>query len=175
MKRNFIYVFILFLILNVQLNAMAKRPSLKEEKPKASTLTQKIGVNEYDYALDFTLPDLNGKNITISDYKGKTNVLLVFFATWCPPCIREIPELNRISSEISKDELRIIAVNVEGKDVLSKLRGFSKKHNIVYDVVIDTEREISRKYNILGIPTNILVDRDGVIRYRGHGLPENLH
>ncbi|MDD5084968.1 MAG: TlpA disulfide reductase family protein [Candidatus Omnitrophica bacterium] len=121
---------------------------------------------------DFSLMDTDGKAITMSSFKGKSPILIVFFATWCPPCRREVPELIKIYDKYSKRGLRILAVNIQ--ETPDRVKGFMDKEGINYLVLIDSTGQIAKQYGITGIPTAILIDKKGDVKYRGHSLPDKI-
>lgn len=133
-----------------------------------------LGINKGDIAPDFILETLSGEKHSLSDYKGKQNVLLVFWASWCPPCMREIPDLIEIENKYSDKGLKILAVNVTTSDRLSKVKSTIKQKKINYTVLLDQTGEIATTYQVRGIPTNIIVDKEGVIKYRSYAIPHDI-
>jgi thiol-disulfide isomerase/thioredoxin len=118
-----------------------------------------VGVEVGKSAPDFELTDLNGDSVQLSDYRGQ-KVFLNFWASWCPPCRAEMPDVQRLYEEDFED-FRIIAVNVgENKAVASE---FIMKNNLDFEVILDNEKEVSREYLVRGIPTSYFLDENGVI------------
>lgn len=120
-------------------------------------------------APEFSLNDLNGKSVSLKDFEGNKAVLLVFWATWCPYCVQEIPELKKVNSEYKTKGLEIIAVDIRESSAL--VSNFAKKQGIDYTIVIDTDGSVSKNYNVVGIPTNVLIDKKGVILYNANPMP----
>lgn len=120
-------------------------------------------------APEFSLNDINGKQVNLKDFKANKAVLLVFWATWCPYCVQEIPELKKINSEYKDKSLEIIAVDI--KENPAAVSNFAKKQAIDYVVVIDVDGSVSKSYNVLGIPTNVVIDKDGFIRHNENAMP----
>lgn len=113
-------------------------------------------------APDFTLPDMNGKKVSLSEFRGKA-IILNFWATWCPPCRREIPSFNEIYKNRAQGfEIIGIALDVGGLDAIKK---GMKKHKLSIDyIVLVGDQEISEKYgNIDAIPTTFILDQEGNI------------
>ncbi|MDR0706508.1 MAG: redoxin domain-containing protein [Treponema sp.] len=108
----------------------------------------------------FTADAPLGRLRKLSDYRGKP-VALHFWATWCGPCIRELPLIADLT-ESKADELTVLAVNCAEMD--RTVSSFLSKRNIRLNLVMDTDRKISRLYNINAIPQTFMIDKDGVIR-----------
>ncbi|MCG2769448.1 MAG: TlpA family protein disulfide reductase [Anaerolineae bacterium] len=125
-------------------------------KPAASDIP-KVGA----IAPDFTLPDLNGDEVQLSDYRGKV-LLLNFWATWCPPCQQEIPMFIEVYEELKGDDFVILAVSMgEGKD---KVSSFVSQKGMSFPVLLDSSRDVARRYLVRAIPTSVMIDRDGVVQ-----------
>jgi peroxiredoxin len=119
---------------------------------------------------DFTLPDLTGNPVHLADFRGKT-VILDFWATWCPPCIFQVPELNRFwaAHKDSGDVMVIgVAVDVEGAEIVSP---WAEEQGVAYPLVIGSE-EVARDFGAVGFPTLVIVRPDGQIDSLHVGLIE---
>ncbi|MHC4884935.1 MAG: peroxiredoxin family protein [Planctomycetota bacterium] len=120
-------------------------------------------------ALDFTLETHDGKKLTLSKLKGKRGVVLVFFATWCPGCMMEVPHVKKLV-EASRDKgLLVYGVNVQ--QPLRIVEKFMKEKAVNYRILLDKDAAVTKKYNVQGIPLILGIDKGGTIRYREHGLP----
>lgn len=112
-------------------------------------------------APDFILTDLEGNTVALSDFRGKV-VFINFWATWCPPCRAEMPEIEAIHQEYKGQGVVVIGVDLmETEDEVLQLvqrGGFS------WTFVIDTTGEVGRSYGVTAIPTSFFLDKDGVIR-----------
>ena len=121
-------------------------------------------------ASSFTLTSLEGKTVSLSDFKGKV-VLLNFWATWCPPCRAEIPDLIALQKEYGKRGLVILGISVDQGGV-EGVRSFVNTAGINY-TVLSANRTVVKAYGpIRGIPTSFLVDREGNIADRFSGYRE---
>ena len=137
-----------------------------DEKESSQQVQKKE--NEFPIAPDFTLNDLDGKTIKLSDYKGKV-VILDFWATWCGPCRRGIPEFIELQSEYGEDKLVILGISVDQGD-LSVVPKFAESYGINYPVLY-ANQDIQRKYGpIRSIPTAFIIDKDGKARDMVVGL-----
>ena len=117
-------------------------------------------------AIDFKLKDFNGKEVSLSDYKGK-KIFLNFWASWCPPCIAEMPEMEELYQETKDSDLVILAVNLsEGTSPIQKFMD-SNKYN--FQVLFDTDNVVASKYQIVSIPTSFFIDKEGNIAYKHIG------
>ncbi len=120
-------------------------------------------------APDFTLSSLTGESYTLSENLGKQPILVVFFATWCPPCAKEIPSLIQLRNKYKEEDLQIIAIDLnEDKGVVSH---FAEQMKINYTVLLDTGGEVGSLYNVRAIPTNLVFDGNGKLDYSGVHLP----
>jgi peroxiredoxin len=110
-------------------------------------------------APDFTLTDIDGNSVTLSDYQGKV-VLLDFFATWCQPCMNEIPNLKTIRDQF-QTELVILSISVDPTtDTVAKLQSFRNSYNVTWEVLRDT-KNVYTTYSVTAIPTIYIIDKDG--------------
>ena len=122
-------------------------------------------------AMDFTLPDLAGNSVHLADFRGKT-VILDFWATWCPPCIFQVPELNKFwaAHKDAGDVMVIgVAVDVEGAEIVSP---WAEEQGIAYPIAIGSE-ELARDFGAVGFPTLVIVKPDGRIDSLHVGLIES--
>ena len=122
-------------------------------------------------APDFSLKDLSGKQVRLSDYKGKV-VMVNFWATWCGPCHMETPWLVELHEQYQQKGLEIIGVSVDSLNEYdpAEVKEFATEHKINYPIVMGTQEMVTAFGPVSGIPTTILIDRQGVIRYRHRGL-----
>jgi peroxiredoxin len=112
------------------------------------------------YAADFSLKDLNGKEMKLSDYKGRV-ILLYFMATWCPECLTSIPGLKKIYNRYHEKGLVMININIQ--ETQEKMAAYARKHSLPYPTLLDRDGIVSKGYGIIGVPVKILLDRDGRI------------
>jgi peroxiredoxin len=121
---------------------------------------------------DFSLPDLDGRPVTLGPFLGKTPVLLVFWATWCPECKAAIPEINALATGPLAEKLQIFGLDY--RELREKVALVVKSRGIRYPVLLDERGQAARAYGIVGIPTYVLIDRRGNVAYRDHVLPRDI-
>ena len=112
-------------------------------------------------APDFTLVDLNGNEVTLSDFRGKT-VFINFWATWCPPCRAEMPEIEAIYQKYKDKGVVVIGVDIlEPEDVV---RQFVEQGGYSWTFVLDATGAVSDDYKVTAIPISFFIDREGIIQ-----------
>jgi thiol-disulfide isomerase/thioredoxin len=133
-------------------------PLKKTVKKKPDT---RPGLKDYKGKLKYPTIDLKnmrGVRKKLADLKGKI-VLVSFWASWCPPCIREIPSMNKLYADMDKKKFEILAVNVgENKTAIKK---FLKRHKIDFPVLLDTEKKFYLDWKVYVVPSNYLIDKNG--------------
>jgi len=150
-----------FLILSLCLGGIFSLPHCSAEK-KESTLP---------LAPDFKLKTLDGQEVTLFKLKGKV-ILLDFWATWCGPCRESIPHLIQLYKTYHKDGLEVIGMNLDRGD-MDTVRHFVKSMDVTYPVAV-TSQEVERGYGVTGLPTTILIDKEGRIREKIAGYTNGI-
>ena len=119
-----------------------------------------------EVAPDFTLKSLTGSNLRLEEYRGQV-VLINFWASWCGPCRQEMPILDRLHQRYEDTGFAVLGVNVEGK--IKPAQEIVDKTNVTFPVLIDEGQAVSELYDLEAMPSTIVVDRDGVVRYVHRG------
>jgi cytochrome c biogenesis protein CcmG/thiol:disulfide interchange protein DsbE len=127
-----------------------------KEKPEKSSLP-KLGTA----AIDFNCQDLKGQTWSLDKVRGKV-VLLRFWADWCPYCRYEMPVIDKYYRMLKKQGFEVLAVNVKQSAAVAE--AFTAQLDITFPIPLDPDGELARKYGVYAIPTNFLIDRQGVIR-----------
>jgi peroxiredoxin len=112
-------------------------------------------------APNFSLPDLDGKMVSLSDYRGKV-VLLNIWATWCPPCVEEMPSMEKLYQALQGEGFEILAVSIDESGVQDVLP-FMKKHKLSFPVLIDHKGTLKGLYQTTGVPESFIIDKDGIL------------
>ena len=124
---------------------------------------------EGDKAPVFYLSDLAGNTVSLNDFLKGKEVLLNFWASWCLECRQEMPRLNGFSKKYG-DKVEIVGINL--KESKETVLPFIKAHGIEYKILLDSKGEAARLYGIIGVPTNVLISRDGLIKRRNLDIRE---
>ena len=114
-------------------------------------------------APDFELQNLDGQSISLSNLKGKP-VLVNFWATWCSPCVSEMPYIQEIHDEWSGSGLMVLAINMG--DSPPAVEQFLQEHNLSLPVLLDTKKNVAQRYGIRAIPTTFFIDKDGIVQVK---------
>lgn len=117
-------------------------------------------------APNFTLKSLGGKNLKLSEMTGDV-VLINFWASWCGPCREEMPLLNALHNKYEPLGFTVLGVNVE--EQLDGAMSFLKNVPVDFPILLDDKNKVSRQYKVIAMPTTVVVDRDGNMRYLHEG------
>jgi thiol-disulfide isomerase/thioredoxin len=164
MRTRFLYGFILLLLAS-PLYAAQKQPPLGHE---LSRLPSPVP------APAFTLKDIDDKPHSLADYKGKV-VLVNFWGTWCPPCRREMPSMERVYKHLHTKNFVVLAINqMETPDDVFV---FTSQLTMAptFPILFDKNSDIATAYQVKGLPTSYLIDKKGDIRFRAIGGREFDH
>lgn len=124
-------------------------------------------------APDFSLKTIDGEDIRLSAFRGEKLVHITFWATWCPACLTEIPKLIKLNQAIADKPVTILAINVGVNDSIQKIRKLQERIQMPYRIIFDESGYVAQQYGIMGIPTHIVVGKDGKILNTFNQLPEN--
>ncbi len=120
-----------------------------------------VGINVGEIAPDFTLPDLDGNEVRLSEFRGKV-VFVNFWATWCPPCRAEMPDIESLYQEYKDEGLVVIGIDIGEPE--ATVRRFVQQGGYSWTFVLDSDGAVAANYNIRAIPTSFFIDREGVIQ-----------
>ena len=117
-------------------------------------------------APDFTLRTMNGPNLRLAEQRGRV-VMVNFWATWCGPCRQEMPQLDRLYQKYRASGFVLLGVNVD--DDTRKAADVAAKLGVSFPVLLDTDKAVSRLYDLSTMPSTVLIDREGKVRYVHRG------
>src|SRR5579871_156169 len=132
-------------------------PTTLNDPPFSAALAKLAEDDRQRQEADFRLTDLQGKPWTLKKLRGQV-VLVNFWATWCPPCRKEMPDLERLSHRFAKQGLVILAISDEARD---KVEPFIVQAKYSYPILLDPGRAVNERFHIQGIPKTLVYDRDG--------------
>ena len=112
-------------------------------------------------APDFTLRGLDGKMVSLSDYRGKV-ILVNIWATWCPPCVAEMPYMEKLYQQLKGDAFEILAVSLDEQGI-SVVAPFMKKYNLNFPALIDTHGITGSAYKTTGVPESFIINKQGIL------------
>lgn len=130
-----------------------------------------LGINKP--APSFTLSDLEGKKVSLEDYRDKV-VMIEFFTTWCLPCQMSAPDIQSVFEKYKDKGFYVIAISIdEGSNSIHSVKTFVKEYNISFPTLMDDGR-VSKKYGVFSIPTAFIIDRNGNIRNKHIGISSDF-
>jgi len=117
-------------------------------------------------APDFVLRSASGENLRLSEYRGDV-VMINFWATWCGPCRQEMPLLDELQKRYHRVGFNLLGVNID--DDSRQAMQMVKELGVSFPVLFDESKDVSELYDVKVMPTTVLIDREGTVRYIHHG------
>jgi len=145
----FVAVTVLVIILSLKLNDSSFK------------FSNQVALEDNLPAPDFTFPGLDGKMVSLADYRGKV-VLVNIWATWCKPCVDEMPSMEKLYRNFKGQDFEILAVSIDAPG-LKAVAPFMKKYNLTFPALIDSEGAIKTVYGITGVPESFIIDKQGIL------------
>ncbi len=122
-----------------------------------------------DPASDFTLRDIDGASVTLSELEGQV-VIMSFWATWCGPCKEEMPHLQKMYADLEKDGLTVLSISIDDARSASRVKPFIKKNGYTFPVLLDRDATVISSYNpSKTLPYTVVVDREGNVAKKHSG------
>ena len=122
-------------------------------------------------APEFELKDLGGNTVSLSNYRGKSTVALIFWTTWCPHCRAQLLTLSKEYLQTKGKNIEILTVNIQENK--SKVESFLKKYKAGFNTVLDLRGKVATLYEVEGVPTFYFISQEGKIIYVSNFLPSN--
>ena len=161
-------VFLLFAIYVFALPlAQSKEAPLSADEKKVLKKLRITPATQWIEAHDFAGKMMDAKSVNLQDYRGRF-VLLNFWATWCSPCLKEMPDLENAYNEMGQEKLVVLAVGM-GESV-EKIKAFFNKYSFTFPLLADNRMKITKLYGVRNIPVTYLIDPDGVVLGRALGV-----
>ncbi len=117
----------------------------------------------------FTLSDLNGKRFDLKSLRGKV-VFINFWATWCPPCIEELPSMEMLNNSIPESSFQMLTILYNDKAEIAE--AFAKKQGYTFPILVDPNTTVGKTYGITGVPETYIIDPEGILREKFLGPRE---
>jgi peroxiredoxin len=147
------------------LNALALAAALWASMPVLAAVTPQAA------APDFTLKSAEGRNLRLQEQRGQV-VLVNFWASWCGPCKQEMPHLNRLYDKYRASGFTLLAVNID--DDARHGAATAAKWGLRFPVLLDADKTVTKLYDLGAMPSTVLIDRDGRVRYLHRGYREGV-
>ena len=168
LKKNwFRLLFLISLIVFVTPSAESKLAPLADEERKLLKKMRITPATSRIEAHNFSGKLANEKIVNLKDFSGRF-VLLNFWATWCSPCLKEMPDFEEVYQQIGQEKLVVLAIGM-GEDTL-KISKFTEKYGFSYPLVADPKMEITNLYGVKNIPVTYLIDPEGLVLGRALGI-----
>jgi peroxiredoxin len=146
--------------------------AIKKEAAVKSTVVKKESKN-LPLAHNFELLDLKEKQFSLESYRNKQPVVLFFWTTWCPFCRQELKAVNSMYPQLQKDGLEVLTIDVE--EPASRVESFLKKNALFLPVLLDKNAAVARDYELMGVPTIMIVNKRGNIVFEGDHFPKEIY
>ncbi|QHS21504.1 TlpA family protein disulfide reductase [Virgibacillus sp. MSP4-1] len=145
---------------------IVSQPDSSATQADAPKETREIGLNVGNIAPDFELKTLDGETVQLSDFRGQ-RVMLNFWASWCPPCRAEMPDMEKF---YQNKDVKILAVNLtQTESGIQDVRDFVKEFDLSFPILLDKESNVASTYQIQPIPTSYMINSEGVISFKTLG------
>ncbi|MDM5315198.1 TlpA disulfide reductase family protein [Fictibacillus sp. b24] len=137
-------------------------------KKEEAISTAASGIKNGNSAPDFELTTIEGDKVKLSDLKGKV-VFVNLWATWCPPCRAEMPEMVRFYKDHSSKNVEVLAVNLTDSDSEKEVKKFAEEYKLNFPVLLDPDGKVGNTYKTVTIPTTFIIDKNGIIKQKHIG------
>ncbi len=121
--------------------------------------------------MDFTLPTVSGAKMSLADFRKQDKAIVFFWATWCPHCRKELGDLVQKKEEFAKKGIKIALVDIGEEE--TAVKQYLQKNKVDFTVFLDQETAVAESYNVVGVPTFYLIDKQGIVHDVQYSLPPN--
>lgn len=122
-------------------------------------------------APDFQLSDIKNNVVSLSSYRNKQPVLLLFWTTWCPYCRKELRLLNQLYPQLEKDGLEVLAIDIG--EAKYKVENFIASYGLVFKVLLDKDNSVAESYELMGVPTYVLINKKQEVVFQANSFPQD--
>lgn len=144
----------------------SEETAVTQEDKTENAEMENVGLSDGQTAPDFKLETLEGKEVSLSDYRGQ-RVIVNFWATWCPPCRAEMPDFQKLYEE---EDIEILAVNLtESEQNQAAITDFTKELGLTFPIPMDYKSVVSQMYEVQAYPTSYMIDSEGKIHFSARG------
>lgn len=177
MKKNFIVIVILIGLVGWGIYDTSKKNGDRQAKLASSQPAMEgiddsslsIGINQGNIAPDFVLNSLDGKSFKLSDFRGQ-KVIVNMWATWCPPCRAEMPDMQKFYDKYKNENTTVIAINMTTSEKsVDRIPEFLDEFGITFPVLLDKQNSIGEIYQVYALPTSYIIDSQGIIQQKVTG------
>jgi peroxiredoxin len=177
MRKNIIVIVILLGLVGWGIYDTSKKNDERQASLASSEQTMEgiddsslsIGINQGNIAPDFELDSLDGKILKLSDFRGQ-KVIVNMWATWCPPCRAEMPDMQKFYDKYKDENTTVIAINMTTSEKsVDRIPEFLDEFGITLPVLLDKQNKIGEIYQVYALPTSYIIDSQGIIQQKVTG------
>lgn len=132
-------------------------------------LALSVPVSAQTKVTNFRLKNLDNRTVSFNSLQGEALTVIDFWATWCKPCEKSLPELAKLSDEFQNKGVNFVGISIDSPRNLAKVKPFARSHKIAYPVLLDTNSEIMAKLSVRAVPTLLIVNDENEIVYFHEG------
>jgi cytochrome c biogenesis protein CcmG/thiol:disulfide interchange protein DsbE len=135
-----------------------------------SQAAEKISPGEISQAVEFSLPDLDSRMVSVANYRNEKSVLIIFWTSWCPYCLAGLKDLNAKYGQLLNDDIEVLAINAG--EARSKAARVAKNYKLLFRVLLDEEGAVSDYFDVIGVPLYVLLDQKGRVIFSDNFYPK---
>ena len=166
MKPVFVTVILFSFLLN-SCDTIRQQSEVREDS--GNIVVKEVQAYEKKAPL-FQLVDINGGLVSLESFRDEKGVILLFWTTWCPYCRKAMSDLNQQLFQFESSGIEVLAVNV--MESRTRIKLFLSSLPVKFKILLDEDGEVANSYNLVGVPTYVLIDKDGVVRFNNNYFPQ---